>query len=110
METIYVITLLVLFLSEHVNFIISNDVYINISEIESVMWTNSFLFTFHIPVFLLSLQYDELQDSDEQTCLQWVSLVSFLIRMKDSDFNISIYVSFYTDSCVEQMKNFGLIY
>ena len=68
------------------SFIISNNVSVNVCEIEGVMWANTFLYTFHISMFLVCLQYDELQDGDEQNYLQ----LTFLIRMKDSDFNISL--------------------
>ena len=81
---------MVLILSKHINFIISNNISVNICDIEGVMWANTFLYTFLIPVFLVYLRYDELQDGDEQNCLQVTFLVSFLIRMKNNDFNMSL--------------------
>lgn len=78
-----------------------------------VMWINTFLCTFHNPVLLVALQVDELKPSDEQTQLQWPSLVSFLIRMKDYNFNISLSSLMffeYIDSYIDHMKNFCLIF
>lgn len=82
-------------------------------EFEVVMWANTFLCTFCIALFLVSLQLDELQHSDEQTWLQWASLFSFLIRMKDCNINISVSSLMfwkYINSCVYQMLFFSLIY
>lgn len=82
-------------------------------EFEVVMWANTFQCAFCIALFLVSLQLDELQHSDDQTWLQWASLVSFLIRMKDCNINISVSSLIfweYIDSCVYQMLFFSLIY